>query len=438
MMFKRSWLLALLILPVAIWHITSLQTAHSESGTQINTPTHRTTETIPVYSVDTYINAPLTIDNWQLAIDHFAQGAETAVSTQPLIQKTGPAAVAPGDVAHYEITLANYEAVTRTYRLTDTLPSHLTFIPDSSTALSLNEETQTLSWEGQIPPGKLDMILTESATLLPYLDLAMFGAVNLCDDFIAESGHCRETAVTFNLGINNYAYTLYGEPLSQVTVSANGIVQGGEQDDGGNGRFHWLPDGASPNHLLAGLWRAADMSENGRFHAAILTGLIDGHDVFYAQWHDAPQVANRDATARHAIALVLDGVGGMNGHAFFIYDNIAHPMQTTAQGFVIGIEDKTGERGLTYAYAGDDHPNQGDLPTTGTTLHLRPVLFGKDFTRTFTYKAIVNAQVPETVVNTAVYTSDSPDPYLAHQWSTHYLPVRHLQYLPLFFNEVQP
>ena len=437
-MFKRSWLLALLVLPVAIWHLTQLQIVRGDTDTQSNIPNHRYTETIPIYNVSNQESSALTIDNWQLAIDHFPR-VETAVSPTTPIQKTGPAALAPGDVAHYEISLANTEAVTRTFQLFDTLPPQLSLIPDSTSNLTYDGATRTLSWEGQIPPGKLDMIITESAMPLPYLDLAAFGAANLCDEFLADGEDCRNTAVTFNLGINGYHFTLYGEPLGQITVSANGILLGGEQTgEAANGRFHWLPNGASPNYLLAGLWRDVDMSENGRFHAAILTGLIDGHDVFYAQWHDAPHADDPDATARHAIALVLDGVGGMNGHAFYIYDNIADPSQTTAQGFVIGVEDKTGERGVTYAYTGDNHPAQGGPPTAGTTLHLLPALFGKDYTRTFTYDAIVNAQVPETVVNTAVYTSDSPDPYLAGQWSTHYLAVRHLLYLPLFSNEVQP
>lgn len=437
-MLKRSWLLALLVLPVAIWHLTQLQIVRGDINRSANIPVHRYTETIPIYNMGNHENASLTIDNWQLTIENFAQNAETAVSPHTTIYKTGPTASAPGNVAHYKISLANYEAVTRTYRLTDTLPPQLTLVPDSISNFTYDETTRTLSWEGQIPPGKLDMIITESAMPLPYLDLAAFGAANLCDDFLAEVDHCHDTAVTFNLGINGYHFTLYGEPLSQITVSSNGILLGGEHaGDEANGRFHWLPNRASPNHLLAGLWRDVDMSENGRFHAAILTGLIDGHDVFYAQWHDAPHVDDPDAMARHAIALVLDGVGGMNGHAFYIYDNIAHPTQTTAQGFVIGIEDKTGERGFTYAYAGDNHPVQGEPPGAGTTLHLHPAIFGQDYARTFTYDVVVDAQVPEMVVNTAVYTSNSSDPYLASQWSTHYLAVRHLLYLPLFSNEVQ-
>ena len=42
--------------------------------------------------------------------------------------------------------------------------------------------------------------------------------------------------------------------------------------------------------VLAGLWRDVGRRRpsSGRWHAAIISGLVQGHDVFYAQWHDAP------------------------------------------------------------------------------------------------------------------------------------------------------
>ena len=67
------------------------------------------------------------------------------------------------------------------------------------------------------------------------------------------------------------------------------------------------------------------------------------------------------------------------------------------------------------------------------------MLFGaaNDYRRTFSYEAVVNGQVPETITNTAVATSSSGNPALAHVWSTHYLYVRLQTYLPLLrFDEV--
>jgi hypothetical protein len=182
----------------------------------------------------------------------------------------------------------------------------------------------------------------------------------------------------------------------------------------------------------------------GRWHAAIVTGLIEDHDVFYAQWHDAPHAQDPNLTARHAIAVVLGGDGSLTGHAFFIYDNISDPAQTVARGYTIGLEDRPGLRGATHAYApccGDPRPPQGYPPAAGTTLHLRPVLFGGDgdYRRTFRFAAVVNGQVPETIINTAAATSSSPDPALANVWASHYLYVRWQSYLPLLhLDEVAP
>jgi uncharacterized repeat protein (TIGR01451 family) len=358
-----------------------------------------------------------------------------------VIRKTAPTFVQPGGIARYEITLANYESMTHTYRLTDTLPPQLTYVADSASELVYDPAARTLSWQGELSPGNLDYVIEEHSPALPYLDLAAFGAVNLCDDFIAQGESCDDVSVTFNLGVNGYTTNLYGEALSQLTVSANGLIL--QHGAAASGHNRWLPDATAPGFILAGLWRDVDMgggdtAPNGRFHAAIVGGLLEGHDVFYAQWHDAPHANNPDLTARQAIALLLNKDAGLPAaaHAFFIYDNISDPAQLLAQGYTIGIADKLGARGGTYAYApccGTPHPPQGYPPAAGTTLHLRPVLFGavNDYSRTFSYEAMVNAQVPETITSTAVAVSSSGNPALAHTWSTHYLYVRWQTYLPV-------
>jgi len=74
------------------------------------------------------------------------------------------------------------------------------------------------------------------------------------------------------------------------------------------------------------------------------------------------------------------------------------------------------------------------------TLHLQPALFGEGnaYQHTFRYTALVTAPAPENVVNTVHAVTDSPDPTLQELWSTHYLLVRRLSYLPLIRLEEQP
>lgn len=436
-----------------------LDNAQSNAGSTsmiIVGPGQRYTENIPVIDISDFGYRPVQVPAPEApARLKQGSGVKQGGGSDPqnpyaVIRQTGLTFASPGAVAHFEITLANYESLTHTYRLSDILPAGLDYVPGSADGLIYEPKTETLSWRGALAPGDLDYLIEESPVTIPYLDLADFGAVNLCDDFVAGGEDCDEVTVTFNLGINGYTTNLYGQVLSQLSVSSNGLVMG---DDIGNPNPHshnqWLPDAAAPGFLLAGLWRDSNMGgvttpANGRWHAAIISGLIEDHDVFYAQWHDAPHADDPNLTARYAIAVVLNGDVSLAGYAFFVYDNISDPAQTVARGYTIGIEDKLGLRGTTYAYApccGDPWPPQGYPPVAGTTLHLRPVLFGanNEYQRTFSFEAIVDGQVPETIVNTAAATSSSADPALANVWATHYLYVRLQTYLPLLrADEVAP
>lgn len=450
------FILFLIIIPAPVAFFILLDVAQGEgepAGLVVTGPGQRYTESIPVFDVRSFGYQPVVFpgaSDTTSAVVIEQGGGSDPNNPYAVIRKTAPAFLHPGATAHYEISLANYESVTHTYHLTDTLPPQLAYIPDSATGLTYDPATRTLTWQGELSPGHLDYVIEENSLTLPYLDLADFGAVNLCDDFIANGEDCNDVTVTFNLGVNGYTTNLYGEVLNQLVVSSNGLIMGdgptgvGEAVPNPHGHNQWLPDAATPDFVLAGLWRDVDLTNSGRWHAAIISGLVQGHDVFYAQWHDAPHANDPDLTARHAIAVLLNGDGSMAGHAFLIYDNISDPAQTVAQGYTIGIEDKLGVRGVIHAYApccGDPQPPQGYPPATGTTLHLRPVLFGvaNDYHRTFSYEAIVNGQVPETITNTAVATSSSDDPALASVWSTHYLYVRLQTYIPLLrFDEVIP
>lgn len=375
-----------------------------------------------------------------------AQGPEQMALTAPddedaPVALTGPAFAQPGESITYTLTLQNAERLTRTYQLSVTLPAGLAYIPGSAADLVYDAARQTLSWQGDLAPGHLTYLLETQGAHLPYLDLADLGVPNLCDDFIAATGGCIAASVTFNLGSSGYAARLFGQPLRQLTVSTDGIISG-ELDAAAEEMAspRWLPDADVSGPLLAGLWRPTDMTSSGRWHAAIVGGLVVGYDVFYAQWQDAPAAANPDLTARFAVAIVLerDGEtpGPLSGHIFFLYDNISDAAGFAAAGYTIGAADRIGERGLTYAFApshGDEHPPQGFPPDAGTTLHLRPIWAGTDqpYQRTFYYQTVVQAAVPATLAQTAAVHSSSPDPMLAFTWDTHYLAVRWQTYLPV-------
>jgi hypothetical protein len=440
--------LTFLSVAVAVFSLPAVARGKGEpADLVISGPGQRYTESVSVFDVRDLGYRPVTlppVPGVTGAAVIKQGGGSDPENPYAVIQKTGPVFTQPGAMARYEIRLANYESVTRTYRLTDTLPAQLAYVPGSATGLVYDPAAHALSWQGQLPPGQLDTIIEENTVTLPYLDLADFGAVNLCDDFIAAGEACRDVAVTFNLGVSGYSANLYGEALSRLTVSSNGLVLA--QDEAVvAGANQWLPDAAAPNFLLAGLWRDVDFTAGGRWHAAVITGLIADHDLFYAQWHNAPHAADADLSARHAVAIVLNSRHQaknqpMTGHAFFIYDNVSDPAGTAARGYTIGSEDVSGTRGLTYAYApccGQTQPTQGFPPAPGTTLHLRPVLFGdaNAFARTFTYRAVVRGQIPQTIINTAIARIDGDDQTPAAVWASHYLYVRRQTYLPLVWGE---
>lgn len=449
-MFIRTLIIVLLPLLAIAW-VALAASEPAQHSLTITGPGQRYTETIPVIDIEAFGYLPIALPypdsanqpqlNTQDSPLNRGGGSDPN-NPYAVIRKTGPTFTQPGDMVQYEITLNNFESITHTYQLVDTLPSGLSYVPDSANGLTYDAATRSLSWQGELSPGRLDYIIETNDLTLPYLDLATFGAVDLCHDFIANGEACDDVRVTFNLGVNGYTTNLYGEVLSQLTVASNGLIL---TPDTAVASAHvhnqWLPDASTPGFVLAGLWRdvamgGVDAPQNGRFHAAIISGMVEGQDVFYAQWHDTPQADTPDLAARHAIALLLNGDGTMANDLFFIYDNVSDPAQMVAQGYTIGVADKLGARGVTYAYApccGDTHSPQGYPPPAGTTLHLRPVLFGADnsYRRTFSYQAVVNAAVPETISSTAVVTSSSPDPALSYAWSTHYLYVRWQTYLPL-------
>lgn len=353
-----------------------------------------------------------------------------------VIRQEGPLFAGEGQAVTYHIQLANYEAVTRTVRLTETIPAGLEIITASlAPGITYEPSTRQLTWQGSLAPAYLDYRLMPDSLTLPYVDLAEYGVPNLCEGL----PDCDKTAVTFNLGINNYTFPYYGEILSEIAVSPNGLILSATELLTDTNNNTWLP-APDMKALLAGLWRDVDMgggdgddTGNGRWHAAILSGLLEDHDLFYAQWHNAPDAADPDSTARHAIALAL-GDGPYAGHVFYIYDNVAQPDQVVAAGYTIGLSGPMGSRGLTHAFSdccGATSP-QGYAPAAGTTLHLAPVLRYPDnpYMTTLSYTAVVQAPVPETVVTTALATSDSPNPALNVAWSSHTLFVREMLYLP--------
>ena len=355
------------------------------------------------------------------------------------LRKTAPPVAQPGQIVTYQIALDNLDGITHAFSLTDTLPAGVSYVPGSATGgLVYDAAARQLAWSGDLGPGASGYEIAAVSTPA-YVNLGGVGGTDLCGSATLQ-GDCDEGAVIYDLAAANSAsYTFYGESLTQIIASSNGLLYG---PDGQTGPAclacpQRLPEPTEPNQVMAGLWRDVDMrNSHGQWYAAVITGLLDNPSdkVFYVNWHDAGQFGAPLATSRNAIAVVLDGQSEPAGRLYYIYGDIRETAVLEREGFSIGVENKTGLEGLTYAFApclsGACVPASatGELPADGTVLRLDPAIVGGSSAKIFTYQVQITAAAGTLLTNIAEATSDGPTPYLTALAD---LPVTYRQYLPL-------
>jgi hypothetical protein len=288
-------------------------------------------------------------------------------------------------------------------------------VPGSATGgLLYDSGKNRLTWSGEVRPGTPGYVVT-AVPSLPYVNLGDLDVSNLCDHF----ENCDEGHVFFDLNaLDSQSYEFYGQTLTELYVSANGIIFGPEG---------WLgiactacpqplPEPAELNQVMAGLWRDIDTSNGvGEWYGAILSGLLPNaaDKVFYANWHDAGQFGDPLLTSRHAIALVLNGQSEPAGRIYFIYDHISDRTALASYGYTIGVENKDGHEGLTYAFAPCDSapciPGNpaGALPADEATLRWDPAIVGGSSATIFTYRVKVTAPTGAIITNTAEASSNT-------------------------------
>jgi hypothetical protein len=177
---------------------------------------------------------------------------------------------------------------------------------------------------------------------------------------------------------------------------------------------------------MAGLWRDVHPGAQGQgeFYGIILVGLLanPADIVFYGNWHDVGQYDDPTITTRHSIAIVLDGQSEPAGRLYYIYDDITGDL--TENGFTVGVENKMGDMGETWAYYPCDGASclpgdpQGSPPAEGTTLRLDPFYASDNYIKTFTYQVLVTAPEGVLLTNGVEVTSSSADPDVAAMWAS--------------------
>jgi uncharacterized repeat protein (TIGR01451 family) len=345
-------------------------------------------------------------------------------SAPELLTKEASALTAQaGELVSYTVTLRNLDSIANSYSLVDSLPLGVEYVAGSATGgLIYNPTTRQLTWNGQIAPRTINYTITPVSPL-PYLNLADWGAPGICATYFPTD--CDDKAIVWGLGTERY--TFYGETMDTIVQSSNEMLFG---LDGWLGLAcpacnQFLPQPVEINQIMAGLWRNGrpGITGGGEFYAGFMTGVLNNpeDEVFYANWHDVEQRGAPAITARHAIAVVLDGQSEPAGRIYYIYANITGNL--APYGYTVGVEDKHGERGTTWAFAQCSyascipHVPVGSQPANGTTLRLDPVTTGTDWFKTFTYQVRVTSPTGALLANVVRVTSNSPDPVAQSMWA---------------------
>ena len=333
------------------------------------------------------------------------------------LEITGPQNAEPEQIISYEIKLDNLDNMTHTFQLTNTLPPGVAYVQNSATGgLIYDEVNHRLTWAGEMGPGTMGYEVTAVNPPLPYVNLGALpdGPDNLCDLF----ADCDDSSAHFDLSSESANYTLYGESLEEIFVSANGVLYGpqGHTTTTCLACPQPLPTAVELNQVMAGLWRDLDASLGvGQWYAALLEGWLPGSTVFYANWHDVGQFGAPFITSRHAIAVVLDGQSEPVGRIYYLYDGIPDSEGIMDNGYVIGVENRDGGVGQTIAFSPCDDltciqdAQVGAVPANGTTLRLDPGVVGGPSAKTFTYQVRVTAATG-TLLSNRVDTTMSSGP----------------------------
>lgn len=360
---------------------------------------------------------------------HLPLAVKKPYTSAPLLLTKEPSALAAltGSTVQYTLQLANLDGVTNTYSLTDTLPAGVDYVLGSATGgLVYNAGTRQLTWTGEIDPGSIEYTIS-AVDPLPYVNLGdePFNWPGICATYFDPD--CDDVALIYDLAGVGRSYTFYGETLTEIDQSSNSMIFGPEGWLGSacSACNQFLPEPQEINQVLAGLWRDVHPGAGGQgeFYGGLLVGLLDNPSdvVFYGNWHDVGQFDDPTITTRHAIAIVLDGQSEPAGRIYYIYDDITGDL--TTNGYTVGVENKTGTMGETWAYAPCDgsaciyHDPLGSPPANGTTLRLDPLLPTGNYTRTFTYEVQVTASAGTLLTNRAEVSSTSSDPEAAHMWA---------------------
>ena len=319
-------------------------------------------------------------------------------------KSVSPATAIEGDVVTYTITVQNFDAVSRTYMVTDVLPTGTTYISGSLSGpgATFDSGLNAVLVSASIGGGGVssEYVIQDSLTMPGLEDDSPFGGYvdlrpllgippnNLGDDVAGNFA---------SLGCNFEFYDTSLGTASTIGFSSNGLffprgtsVAGG----GANSPDRMaIPAVITPNGFIAAYWDDLVVSNLG--------AVVTPSGYLAASTGDCPnagviQVVNayRSENPAEVINYELQYDTALPDEYWVLYDDISGTLPSR----VVGIEDPTGTRGTAYT---------GPV-TPGLVLrYFRPVIVPEPMTVTF--QVIIDSFPDSVLTNTAEYSVDVPD-----------------------------
>ena len=250
---------------------------------------------------------------------------------------------------NYSIGVQN-GPVTDVIDITDTLPSHMEFVPGSATAVLTNGveiqpltiDGNQLSWSGQLDPGGL--FVSENPSPFGYFPLASLGVAPF-----PAPGNPDDGGVILS-GLPAFQYN--GASYTEVIWSVNGTIEPGTASGLATGGFAGrLPDVGAPNNLIAPLWTDLDLTDDGLIYVAVLNAGPNQFIVF--EWENVPLFS--DLTNRYTFQVwILAGTDAI----WFTYARL----DNTERNMSVGVENSDGSQGFQYYYNDGGGSSEGTVP----------------------------------------------------------------------------
>jgi subtilisin family serine protease len=289
---------------------------------------------------------------------HMPVAAYVSASTDinALIKEADVAETIQGGIATYTITLANTDIVTRTFHLTDVVPTYATYVPASATGgLVYDGGNNHLTWTGAIGPSgfSVDAGIGYSGYVALSGYVAPFSKPSNTDDG--------------GIALSVPAFSYFGQTYNTVIWSVNGTLEVGMASGlSAGGANQALPSASLPNNLLAPWWTDLDLTSSGNWYVANLSDGTNSFTVY--EWNNVPRFS--DASSRATFQIwVQQGAENI----WFAYPNNA--FTGTTNPATIGAENSNAAVGDMYYYNG-----AGTVPNNSEVLVTRKVSAPKVFT----------------------------------------------------------